>query len=190
MSFVTIAFIAFGLSMDAFAVSITNGMISTRAKTRHALKIGLFFGLAQAIMPVIGWFASINFHKYISRFDHWAAFLLLGFIGGKMIYESLKERNQECQNGLKKKKTMDNKTLFMLAIATSIDALAVGVSFAFLDVSILESSIIIGLITFAICFAGVLIGRKCSSLLRNRAELLGGIVLISIGLKILVEHTF
>jgi putative Mn2+ efflux pump MntP len=179
LSFVTIVFIALGLSMDAFAVSITTGMMPIKARTRYALKVGFFFGLAQAIMPIIGWFASINFHKYISRFGHWAAFLLLCFIGGKMIYESLKERTQDCyEHGLKKKKTMDNKTLFLLAIATSLDALAVGVSFAFLDLSILRSSIVIGLITLVICFAGVLIGRKCSSFLRSRAELLGGIGLI------------
>lgn len=186
MSILTIILIAFGLSMDAFAVSVTNGIMLREVKFREPLKIGLFFGIFQAIMPLIGWLAGIKFQKYITSFDHWIAFLLLSFIGGKMLYESVKSRDEDQGE---EAFSLENKTLLLLAIATSIDALAVGVSFAFLNVSIYQSIFIIGIITFIICFIGVVIGRKCGSLLKNNAEIIGGIVLIIIGLKILNEHT-
>jgi len=186
MSTLTIVLIAFGLSMDAFAVSVTNGIMLKQVKLREPLKVGFFFGAFQAIMPLIGWLVGIKFQKYITSFDHWIAFLLLSFIGGKMLYESIKSGDK---NEGEEDFSLENKTLLLLAIATSIDALVVGVSFAFLNVSIYESIFIIGIITFIICFIGVLIGKKCGALLKNNAEIIGGIVLIIIGLKILNEHT-
>lgn len=185
MDIITIVLIAFGLSMDAFAVSVTNGATLKKAGIKEALRIGGFFGFFQALMPLLGWLMGVKFQNYITRVDHWIAFLLLAVIGGKMVYETLTDK-EECDEDVEK--TLDNKTLFMLAIATSIDALAVGVSFAFLEVSILNSIIIIGIITFVLCFIGVLIGKKCGELLKRNAELIGGIVLILIGIKILSEH--
>lgn len=186
MDIITIVLIAFGLSMDAFAVSVTNGATLKSAGIKEALRIGGLFGLFQALMPLLGWLMGVKLQNYITRIDHWIAFLLLAVIGGKMVYETLKIDKEECDEDVEK--TLDNKTLFMLAIATSIDALAVGVSFAFLEVSILSSVIIIGAITFALCFIGVLVGKKCGELLKRNAELIGGIVLILIGIKILLEH--
>lgn len=195
MKITTILFIAFGLSMDAFAVSITNGMMLKRIRTRDALKIGLFFGVAQAIMPLFGWLAGIRFSSYIERIDHWIALILLGLIGANMIWESVKSKKDEdyldlfgdCE--LVGECELDNKTLFLLAIATSIDALAVGVNFAFLGVDIMIPIIAIGITTTVICFIGVFIGKRCGAGLKNYAELIGGIILILIGLNIFIEHT-
>lgn len=194
MNIINILFIAFGLSMDAFAVSITNGMMLKRIRTEDALKIGLFFGIAQGVMPLFGWMAGIRFSTYIERIDHWIALILLSIIGINMIMESRKckeddeylelfdncERVGECE--------LNHKTLFLLAIATSIDALAVGVNFAFLRVDIVMPIIIIGIITTSICFMGVYIGERCGAKFRNCAELAGGIILILIGLNIFIEH--
>lgn len=185
MDIITIVLIAFGLSMDALAVSITYGATLKKVGIKEALRIGGFFGFFQALMPLLGWLMGVKFQNYIARVDHWIAFLLLSVIGGKMVYETLTNK-EDCDDNFEK--TLDNKTLFMLAIATSIDALAVGVSFAFLEVSILNSIIIIGIITFDLCFIGVLIGKKCGELLKRNAEIIGGIVLILIGIKILLEH--
>ena len=184
MNLLTILLIAFGLSMDAFAVSVTNGVTLQQVKIKDALKIATFFGLSQGIMPLIGWLAGINFQNYITKIDHWIAFLLLGFIGGKMIYESIKSKDDKCENV-----NLCNKTLLMLSIATSIDALAVGISFAFLNVSIIESVIIIAAVTFILCFIGVFLGKSCGGLLQKNAEVFGGIVLIFIGIKIFTDHT-
>ncbi|NEZ46575.1 manganese efflux pump [Clostridium niameyense] len=191
MDFLTIIFIAFGLSMDAFAVSITNGAVLKKVTKGDAFKIGVYFGGFQAFMPLLGWILGVKFQNYITEIDHWIAFLLLGFIGGKMIYETLKENKKgesQCE-AYKSQESLSNKTLIILSIATSIDALAVGISFAFLKVSIIQSAILIGLITFIICFIGVLIGRKCGQFLKTKAEFLGGAVLILIGIKIFIEHT-
>lgn len=188
MSIVTILLIAFGLSMDAFAVSVTNGIMLKKVNTRDALKISGTFGIFQAGMPLIGWLVGINFEKYITAVDHWIAFILLGIIGGKMIYETTRSKDiNQCPDEAYKK-VLDNKTILLLAIATSIDALAVGVSFAFLKVAIAKAVIIIGMTTFALCFVGVFIGNKCGEYLKKYAELLGGIILIAIGLKIFLEH--
>ena len=185
----TIILIAFGVSMDAFAVSITNGMVLREVKLKDALRIGGFFGAFQAIMPLIGWLVGTRFQGYIWKLDHWIAFLLLGFIGGKMIHEAIKSKNEECPTIGSEEKALGNKELLLLAIATSIDALVVGVSFAVFDVAIIESVIIIGVITFIICLIGVLIGKKCGCLLGNYAEVIGGAVLVFIGVKIFTEHT-
>ncbi|KOR23800.1 manganese efflux pump [Clostridium sporogenes] len=191
MDLVSVILISIGLSMDAFAVSITNGAMTNKVTASEGIRIGLFFGGFQAMMPLIGWAIGINFQSYIEALDHWIALILLSIIGGKMIYDSIKDNQDEiaCDYKGGEKRCLNNKTLTLLAIATSIDALAVGVSFAFLKVSIINTIIIIGLITFIICFVGVMIGKKCGKLLKKRAEILGGIVLILIGVKIFIEHT-
>ena len=183
MKFFEIILIAIGLSMDAFAVSITSGVTINNLKVKHALKIAAFFGIFQAVMPLIGYLAGISLNKYITSYDHWIAFILLAFIGGKMIYEGFQiekcEMNKDCLNSV---------TLLVLAIATSIDALAVGVVFSSLSISVLMPVAIIGLTTFVVCFAGVYIGDKFGSFFEKKMELIGGAVLILIGIKILVEH--
>lgn len=200
MDILSIILIAIGLSMDAFAVSVTNGIIIKDLKIGHALKIGLYFGVFQALMPLAGWFAGSQFKDYITSFDHWIAFGLLAFIGGKMIWEAFGEGNKELENaeGMSEVAISTQETVYenplkmgrllLLAVATSIDALAVGVSFAFLSVSIIWSAALIGLITFVICVAGVFIGNKFGGLLKKRAEIAGGLILICIGLKIIIEH--
>ena len=175
MSVISVLMIGLGLAMDALAVSITIGINSNKkSKIKMAFKAGLFFGVFQAIMPFIGWAVGRNFTKYIEMMDHWIAFILLAIIGGKMIYEE--------------EKIYSNKTLLILAIATSIDALAVGISFAFLNVNILSSILIIGVVTAILSFIAVYIGEKLGEMFKSRAEIFGGIVLILIGLKILIEH--
>lgn len=200
MDVLSIILIAVGLSMDAFAVSITNGIIIKDFKISHALKIGLFFGAFQALMPLTGWLAGSQFKDYITNIDHWIAFVLLAFIGAKMIQEAYSKNCKTSVSGegiceiaissqeAVKEDPLRTGRLIVLAVATSIDALAVGISFAFLNVSILWSSFLIGLITFVICVAGVFIGRKCGCLFQKKAEIVGGLILICIGLKILLEH--
>ena len=178
MSVISVLMIGLGLAMDALAVSITIGINSNKkSKIKMAFKAGLFFGVFQAIMPFIGWAVGRNFTKYIEMMDHWIA-----IIGGKMIYEALKGEESE------EEKIYSNKTLLILAIATSIDALAVGISFAFLNVNILSSILIIGVVTAILSFIAVYIGEKLGEMFKSRAEIFGGIVLILIGLKILIEH--
>lgn len=198
MDILSIVLIAIGLSMDAFAVSVTNGIIIKDLKMSHALKIALYFGVFQALMPLAGWLAGSQFKDYITSIDHWIAFGLLAFIGGKMIREAFNEVEEEevegmCEVAISTQGTACENPLrmgrlFVLAVATSIDALAVGISFAFLRVSIVWSAMIIGLITFVICFVGVFIGNKFGGLLKKKAEIAGGLILICIGLKILIEH--
>ncbi|MDP8267965.1 MAG: manganese efflux pump MntP family protein [Candidatus Tenebribacter davisii] len=185
MNIVTIILIAFGLAMDAFAVSIASGVTLKCFKVCPAIRVAFFFGGFQALMPVLGWLAGTSFQHYIAAFDHWVAFGLLTFIGGKMIYESF-------LFGKTKSNCDPNKlsTVFILAIATSIDALAVGLSFAVLNIQIIQPAIIIGIITFILSLLGVYLGGKIGSLFENKIELIGGIVLIGIGLKILIEHLF
>lgn len=201
MSFLSIFMTGIGLSMDAFAVALAKGMSLKKNLLKSALKIALFFGGFQALMPFVGWFAGRYFKDYIESFDHWIAFVLLGSIGGKMIYESFKRENEECSLGegdIAKEvsveeesieaKELSNKSLTILAIATSIDALAVGVGFAFLNVSIAPAISIIGITTFILCVGAVFIGRKLGCILQKYAELVGGIILILMGIKILIEH--
>ena len=200
MSLISIFLTGIGLAMDAVAVSIAKGMTLRKNLLKNAIKMGLFFGVFQAIMPFIGWFAGIYFKDYIEAFDHWIAFILLSIIGGKMIYESIEARKEEKE--LSEKELVDeitvdeekecdelnNKNLTILAIATSIDALAVGVSFAFLNVSIVKAMIIIGGTTFVLCIIAALIGKKLGGVFQKYAEVVGGLILILIGLKILLEH--
>lgn len=171
--------------MDAFAVSLCCGATLKNDKLLTALKLGFLFGGFQALMPLIGWSIGSIFEKFISGIDHWIAFILLAFIGGKMIYESFKDSDD---------RTIINydkfSVLLALAIATSIDALAAGVSFAVLEINIFVAILLIGIITFVVSFAGVHLGNKLSKMLGSRAELLGGLVLIAIGLKILIEHLY
>lgn len=185
MDIISILLIAIGLSMDAFAVSISNGIVLKQVNFKAAFKIGLFFGAFQGIMPVIGWFAGMTFSDYITSFDHFIAFILLAFIGGNMIYESIKGDDDK-----KTKDPNNTKVLLIMAIATSIDALAVGVSFAMVKTPIMLPAIIIASTTFIISVIGVFIGKRVGELFKKRAEILGGIVLILIGFKILIEHMF
>lgn len=185
MGIIELLLIAVGLSMDAFAVSVCKGLNMTKLRIKNALVIGLFFGGFQALMPLIGWFLGSRFESYIVSIDHWIAFGLLAFIGGQMVWEALKEgeHKQESADELRLKQ------LFMLAVATSIDALAVGITFALLDgVSIWISILLIGCITFAISVAGVLVGFKFGSKYEKGAQIMGGIILVGLGIKILLEH--
>ena len=191
MNILTIILTGIGLSMDAFAVSLSKGFCLRRDIFRNALKISIFFGVSQAIMPLIGWLCGIYFESYIKSIDHWVAFILLSLLGGKMIYESLKEDDSETsiECSLEEDK-LNNKDLLILAVATSIDALAVGISFAFLNVNIIESITVIGVVTFIICFAGVYLGKALGNILKKYSEIIGGVILIFIGCKILIEHLF
>jgi putative Mn2+ efflux pump MntP len=192
MNFLTILFTGVALSMDALAVSITKGMTIKNITNFLAIKIALAFGFFQGLMPLIGWCMGIGFEKYIKSIDHWIALILLSVIGIKMIYEFFKSK-KECLASLEISATSDitisNKELLMLAIATSIDALAVGISFAFLNVSIISASILIAFTTFVICIFGVIVGNKVGDIFGGYAELVGGIILILIGINIFNEHT-
>lgn len=174
--------IGVGLSMDAFAVSICKGLKMPKINIKQMSLIALFFGGFQAFMPFIGWALGRNFERYITSFDHWIAFALLAVIGGKMAYESFGADEQD------KGDVFDIKELFLLAVATSIDALAVGITFAFLRCNIVSAISVIGITTFVLSAIGVFIGHKFGAAYKNRAELAGGVILILIGLKILFEH--
>ena len=176
-----------GLAMDAFAVSICKGLAMRKVNKKQAVVIALFFGGFQAIMPIVGWFLCKGFQNYIEAFDHWIAFALLAFIGMKMIIETLSEKEEDVVVE-KMDPPLDMKEMLMLAIATSIDALAVGLSLAALDRPIVESATIIGVVTFIISIVGVYIGNFFGNRYKKRAELAGGIILVLIGVKILCEH--
>ena len=183
MSFLELLLIAVGLSMDAFSVSICKGLTTKRFSWRMALICGLWFGFFQALMPTIGYFLGAQFQEMIEAYDHWIAFGLLTLIGANMIREALSKKDEESTNG-----ALDFKTMFLLAIATSIDALAVGVSFACIQVKLWSSVLIIGLTTFVFSVLGVKIGNVFGSKYEKSAGIFGGIILILIGLKILLEH--
>ena len=170
--------------MDAFAVATCFGLTMARVTIKKSLIIGMYFGVFQAAMPIIGYVFAAQFADKITAFDHWIAFALLCFIGGKMIAESFEKEN--CSESAEK--PLDFKTMFPLAIATSIDALAVGVSFAFLQVNIVPAALSIGIITFVLSMIGVKIGSIFGMKFKSKAELAGGIILILIGFKILLEH--
>lgn len=178
--------IGVGLSMDAFAVALCKGLSMRRVNYAHAAVIALFFGVFQAVMPLIGWVLGTQFARYITSVDHWIAFALLGYIGGKMIWDALHEAPETAPCAGEGR--LDLKELLMLAVATSIDALAVGITFAFLQVSILPAVATIGLITFSLSFAGVVVGNRFGTRFQKKAEIAGGVVLVLIGLKILLEH--
>ena len=182
MSLFELFVIAVGLSMDAFAVAVCRGLEMRRIDYRQALLIAVFFGGFQALMPVAGYLLGAGFEHYISSFDHWIAFLLLAFIGGKMIWEAVRGGEEEHAEAL------SLKLLVMMAVATSIDALAVGVTFAFLRVQIVPAVASIGAITFALSFAGVKVGNVFGDRFEKKAEICGGVILILIGAKILLEH--
>ena len=175
------------LAMDAFAVSSCKGLAMRKVNKKQAVIIALFFGGFQAIMPVIGWLLCKGFQTYIEAFDHWIAFALLAFIGVKMIIETLREKEDDVVIE-EMDPPLDMKEMLMLAIATSIDALAVGISLAALDRPIVESAAIIGVVTFVISIIGVYIGKFFGNRYKKRAELTGGIILVLIGVKILCEH--
>lgn len=185
--FIEIFLIGVGLSMDAFAVSICKGLGMTKLNKKQAIIIGVYFGGFQALMPLIGWALGINFQQYITSVDHWIAFALLGYIGGKMAIEAIKGWKEE-DRVEEKDKPLDHKEMLLMAIATSIDALAVGITFAFLDTPIVEAIVVIGITTFVLSIIGVVVGNIFGSKYKSKAELVGGIILIIIGVKILVEH--
>lgn len=194
MNFIALIFTAFALSMDAFAVSITKCMTIKNLKKSTALKMALAFGVFQGAMPLLGWALGISFESYIKSIDHWIAFILLGFIGFNMIKGFFDDRKEENASELEFSATTDvddlsNKEIIMLAVATSIDALAVGISFAFLNVSIIPAASIICIITFLVCVVGVFVGNKVGDIFNGYAELVGGIILILIGFNIFNEHT-
>lgn len=176
-----------GLAMDAFAVSICKGLGMTKLNKKQAVVIGLYFGGFQALMPFVGWVLGSQFKQYITSVDHWIAFVLLGVIGGKMVVESVKEWNEK-EEVVAKDKALDHREMFVLAIATSIDALAVGITFAFLNTPIVEATVIIGATTFIISILGVVVGNFFGCKYKSKAEFAGGLILILIGLKILIEH--
>ncbi len=192
MSFVEIFLIGVGLSMDAFAVAVCKGLDMKKINIKHTFIIALFFGGFQALMPLAGWALGKQFEKYIVEIDHWIAFVLLAFIGGKMIFDTVKElKAPETQTESEEKskgERLDIKELLMMAVATSIDALAVGISFAFLGVKIWSSVSLIGITTFVLSVAGVFLGNKFGEKYKSKASLAGGVILILIGLKILLEH--
>ena len=178
--------IGVGLAMDAFAVSVCKGLAMNKVNKKQAVVIGLYFGGFQALMPFIGWFLGVSFQKYITSIDHWIAFILLVFIGGKMILEAVKD--PDIEEIREKDPPLDHKEMFVLAVATSIDALAVGITFAFLDTPIVEAVVIIGVTTFALSVFGVFVGNFFGTKYKKKAEIAGGIILILIGVKILLEH--
>jgi putative Mn2+ efflux pump MntP len=183
MSIFTVLFIAIGLAMDSFSVSIINGLTMQKVKIRKALKIAFIFGVFQGGMPVLGWLVGIKLKTFIANIDHWIAFFLLLFIGIKMILEAQELNNQE---RIMKENTICK--LCLLGIATSIDALVVGLSLSFLQVAIIYPAIIIGLVTFFFAWGGVYIGNKLGHFFEKKILVLGGGILILIGVKILIEH--
>lgn len=183
MAFLTIIIIAIALAMDAFAVSIVSGSAFKQLKVRHALRMALFFGLFQAFMPLLGVLAGLKIRNYISHYDHWVAFVLLAAVGCKMIYESFKIESSNA--------TFDPSNimvLFVLSTATSIDALAVGITLSFLNVSLALAVSVIGTVTFVLSYLGTVIGKKFGHFCESKIEAAGGLILIGLGLKIVLEH--
>lgn len=186
MGFFEILMIGAGLSMDAFAAAVCKGLSLRKLKLQNIIVIGLFFGGFQGVMPVIGYFLGKQFEDYIISVDHWIAFVLLLFIGGKMIIDVIKGDDEADEERIADR--LDIKEIFILAVATSIDALAVGISFAFLQVNIKTAALTIALTTFCFSVTGVIIGKCFGAKYKNKATLAGGTILILIGLKILLEH--
>lgn len=187
MSLFDLIIIAIGLSMDAFAVSICKGLSVPRIGRRHVMAVGLYFGGFQALMPVIGYLLGRQFEGMISGIDHWIAFLLLAVIGGNMAREAISSDEDDIDSD---SASFGPKSMLPLAVATSIDALAVGVTFAFLGVNIVPAVTVIGLTTFALSAGGLHIGHSFGTRYKSKSELAGGIILICLGGKILVEHLF
>ena len=186
MGLLELFLIAVGLSMDAFAVAVCQGLCMPKLNLRHGAVIALFFGGFQALMPILGWVLGSQFASYIQNIDHWVAFVLLALIGGNMIREAMSPEDEETACAVDY--WLDYKQLFLMAIATSIDALAVGVTFAFLRVKIVPAVTLIGCTTFCLSLVGVVVGNFFGARYKRRAEFTGGIILVLLGLKILLEH--
>ncbi len=192
MGLLELFIIAFGLSMDAFAVAVCTGLSMRRVTFKKALTVGLYFGVFQAGMPLAGYLLGVRFADKIEAIDHWVAFALLGFIGAKMFIDGFKEARSgadEAQCTTADEPSLSPATMLPLAVATSIDALAAGVSFAFLHVQIVPAVAFIGIITLALSMAGVKIGNVFGAKFQSRAEMTGGVILVLMGIKILLEHT-
>lgn len=186
MQLFEIILVSIGLAMDAFAVSICKGLSMKKLNVKHGLVIALYFGVFQAIMPLVGWLLGSQFQVYIVSFDHWIAFILLTFLGAKTIVDTIRETDEE--QGEKTESVLNHKELFLLAIATSIDALAVGITMAFLEVKLAMAVSVIGILTFGICIFGVFVGNMFGTTFKKKASIAGGVILILIGFKILLEH--
>jgi putative Mn2+ efflux pump MntP len=184
MDFTTLFLIALGLSFDSFAVSVSSGLIVPHIRFWQAFRIALVLAVFQAAMPLPGWFLGKEIHRYISAYDHWAAFILLGLLGAKMIYDSLQQDDEA-----PRKNPLKNTVVLSMAFATSIDAMVVGLSFGFIQMNIFAAVIIIGTVTFLASMLGTLLGKKTAGRLGKQVEILGGIILIGIGLRILLSHT-
>ena len=182
MDFLGIVFIAIGLAMDAFAVAVCKGLSLKKITIKNSIIIGFYFGFFQCLMPIVGYFLGISFEGVVTKVDHWVAFFLLVVIGYNMLKE-IRENDSDYFDD-----RIDFKSMFPLAVATSIDALAIGITFAFLKVNIVISSLLIGVITFALSVIGVVIGNKFGNKYKKKAQLVGGIILIFMGVKILFEH--
>lgn len=182
MGVLEILLISIGLAMDAFAVSICKGLSMKKMDWKKATIVGIYFGTFQALMPAIGYFLGSTFEKLVTQIDHWIAFVLLTFIGLNMLREAFANDTENYNDNV------DFKTMFVLAIATSIDALAIGISFAFLNVNLLLATLMIGIVTFLISVIGVKIGNKFGDQYERKAEVVGGFILILMGIKILLEH--
>lgn len=182
MDLLSLFLIAVGLSMDAFAVSVCKGLATPKYKLKYSMICGAWFGGFQALMPTVGYLLGVNFKKYITAIDHWIAFVLLALIGFNMIREALKNDDEGADP------SFTAKSMLLLAIATSIDALAIGITFAFLDVNIVAAVFFIGVCTFVISAAGVKIGSVFGTRFKSKAEIAGGAILIILGLRILIEH--
>lgn len=184
MELSAIFILGIGLSMDAFAAALVKGLCSKEKHWGLALKVGLYFGFFQGFMVWIGYTLGLSFSSLISSFDHWVAFFLLLAIGGKMIYEGFQPKDLSCEID----PGTSVKAMITISIATSIDALAVGISLALLNTKIISTALIIGVVTFSLSFIGVRIGKRWAAQLDNTAEIIGGLVLIGIGIKILLDH--
>ena len=182
MTIIEILLIAIGLAMDAFAVSICKGLSMKSMNWRKALIVSIYFGIFQALMPILGYFLGSTFEDFVTHIDHWIAFVLLVAIGTNMLKEAFANDSENCNDNV------DFNTMFILAVATSIDALAVGITFAFLQANIWISATIIGIITFIISIIGVKIGNRFGNKYERKAETVGGLILIFMGIKILLEH--
>lgn len=182
MSLLSLFILAVGLSMDAFAVSVCKGLSMKKLSIKKITIVGLWFGGFQGLMPLIGYLLGSQFEQYITTIDHWIAFVLLAIIGISMIREALSKEEEDVNDAL------DVKTMFLLAVATSIDALAVGITFAFLQVDIIPAVCFIGIVTFVLSAVGVKVGNVFGTKYKARAEIAGGIILILLGVKILLEH--
>lgn len=186
MGSVTLFFTSLGLSMDACAISISNGMCYDNIHKKQMFSTAAAFGFFQAFMPILGYLIGSTFSELVTIIDHWIALILLGFIGGQMIYQGIRSNSQVCRDNCR---NLTPKTLFLQAIATSIDALAVGIGFAVMKVNILGAALSIGIVTFINSIIGSHLGRKFGQMFKQKAEIFGGIILVGIGVKIFIEHT-